>query len=1043
MLGLDGLLRPASSSPAGGRPRADMDEQFQPCLDGIEYDDFNFGSHMMEQKEPLMETVEGPYLVIIEQPKQRGFRFRYGCEGPSHGGLPGASSEKGRKTYPTVKICNYTGMARIEVDLVTHSDPPRVHAHSLVGKQCNEAGNCIAIVGPKDMTAQFSNLGVLHVTKKNMMEIMKEKLKQQKMRNRSHLLTESELREIELEAKELKKVMDLSIVRLRFTAYLRDSSGNFTLALQPVISDPIHDSKSPGASNLKISRMDKTAGSVRGGDEVYLLCDKVQKDDIEVRFYEDDENGWQAFGDFSPTDVHKQYAIVFRTPPYHKPKIDRPVTVFLQLKRKRGGDVSDSKQFTYYPVVEDKEEVERKRKKVLPQFPQHFGGGSHMGGAGGGAGGFGSGGGGNLSFPYSPGLAYNSIYSPGPHPVGGYQGGVQMKGPEAEGPQSDRQAPAESVYCKELQKHAQLCQLWMLALARRNAHALLDYSVTADPRMLLAVQRHLAASQDENGDTPLHLAIIHEQTAVIKQLIEVIVSIPSQQIINISNNLQQTPLHLAVITKQSQVVQLLLQARADPTLLDRYGNSLLHLALQTGDEEMLRTLLAHLGGAAPYLLHLPNFHGLLPVHLAVKAKSLACLDLLVRKGADVDAVERQGGRTPLHLAVEMENLNMATHLVKKLGADVNRRTFARNTPLHLAAGLGSPTLTKLLLKAGKALPSLPSPQPRLPVPGSAPAQSRPLGPGQTCPFGGSVHPSLAGADVLCENDEPISPSSSEASSDTDADPEEQELAMELGEPALAVERGTNPEPPVQVHGQAGRRQRRCHTPLDLTRSQKVRGTGGPNPWERFHGGYIREGAELQEMLLQGCLCPTMSWGEQGVGRRGALAGALGDAHVRVSVLQVREILLQASQQGPEVELPAAPWPGKVLSLDSEALQGLEQLLNQDCSGSDWIELAKRLGLCSLVETYKDTPSPSISLLRSYELAGGSLGGLLEALDSMGLHKAVRMLHKTEALEKLQSTELKEDSAYGSESVEEEQAPALALKPGPGGELPHSQQPQVH
>ncbi|XP_064319735.1 nuclear factor NF-kappa-B p100 subunit isoform X1 [Phalacrocorax carbo] len=931
MLGLDGLLRPASSSPAAGRPRADMDEQFQPCLHGIDYDDLSFSSHMMEQKEPLIETVEGPYLVIIEQPKQRGFRFRYGCEGPSHGGLPGASSEKGRKTYPTVKICNYIGMARIEVDLVTHSDPPRVHAHSLVGKQCNEAGNCIAIVGPKDMTAQFSNLGVLHVTKKNMMEIMKEKLKQQKTRNRSHVLTEAELREIELEAKELKKVMDLSIVRLRFTAYLRDSSGNFTLALQPVISDPIHDSKSPGASNLKISRMDKTAGSVRGGDEVYLLCDKVQKDDIEVRFYEDDENGWQAFGDFSPTDVHKQYAIVFRTPPYHKPKIDRPVTVFLQLKRKRGGDVSDSKQFTYYPVVEDKEEVERKRKKVLPQFPQHFGGGSHMGGAGGGAGGFGSGGGGNLSFPYSPGLAYNSIYSPGPHPVGGYQGGVQMKGPEAEGPGNDRQAPAESMYCKELQKHAQLYQLCMMALARRNAHALFDYSVTADPRMLLAVQRHLAASQDENGDTPLHLAIIHEQTAVIKQLIEVM---PNQHIINISNNLQQTPLHLAVITKQPQVVQLLLQAHADPTLLDRYGNSLLHLALQAGDEEMLRTLLAHLGSDAPYLLNLPNFQGLLPVHLAVKAKSLACLDLLVRKGADVNAVERQGGRTPLHLAVEMENLNMATHLVKKLGADVNSWTFARNTPLHLAAGLGSPILTKLLIKAG--------------------------------------------ADVLCENDEPISPSSSEASSDTDADPEEQELAMELGELAPAAEHSTNPEPPAQGHGQAGHRHRRCHTPLDLTRSQKV-----------------------------------------------------------------REILLQASQQGPEVELPTAPWPGKVLSLDSEVLQGLEQLLNQDRSGSDWIELAKRLGLCSLVETYKDTPSPSVSLLRSYELAGGSLGGLLEALDSMGLHKAVRMLHKTEVLEKLQSTELKEDSAYGSESVEEEQAATLALKPGPGGELPHSQQPQVH
>lgn len=54
------------------------------------------------------------------------------------------------------------------------------------------------------------------------------------------------------------------------------------------------------------------------------------------------------------------------------------------------------------------------------------------------------------------------------------------------------------------------------------------------------------------------------------------------------------------------------------------------------------------------------------MHLAVKAKSLACLDLLVRTGADVNAAERQSGRTPLHLAVEMENLNMATHLVKKV-----------------------------------------------------------------------------------------------------------------------------------------------------------------------------------------------------------------------------------------------------------------------------------------------------------------------------------------------------------------------------------------
>ena len=38
----------------------------------------------------------------------------------------------------------------------------------------------------------------------------------------------------------------------------------------------------------------------------------MPSDDIEIRFYEeDDEGGWEAFGDFSPTDVHKQVRSVF------------------------------------------------------------------------------------------------------------------------------------------------------------------------------------------------------------------------------------------------------------------------------------------------------------------------------------------------------------------------------------------------------------------------------------------------------------------------------------------------------------------------------------------------------------------------------------------------------------------------------------------------------------------------------------------------------------------------------------------------------------
>ncbi|XP_071987010.1 nuclear factor NF-kappa-B p100 subunit [Engystomops pustulosus] len=894
-------------------------EPYEPIIPNGDLDANGFG--YLEHNEPDSDIQNGPYLSIIEQPKQRGFRFRYVCEGPSHGGLPGASSEKGKKTYPTVKIFNYVGLAKIEVDLVTHTDPPHVHAHSLVGKHSTETGSCIVTVGPKDMTAQFNNLGIVHVTKKSQIDILKQKIKQQLLRNDRgrRTLTDLEEKKIEAEVKELKKVTDLSIVRLRFTAYLPDSTGAFTLPLRPVISDPIHDSKSPGASNLRISRMDKISGSVQGGDEVYLLCDKVQKDDIEVRFYEDDENGWQAFGDFSPTDVHKQYAIVFRTPPYHNKKIDRPVTVFLQLKRKRGGDVSDSKQFTYYPLEQDKEEVERKRRKDLPSL-NHFGG--SMGGAGGGSGGFGHGGGNNMN--YSFGGMHTGFFTPS---GGVYQtGGYMMNEASSEGNLKKEEPPSSPTpESSASQPRVHTCNMRMLSLAQRTSKALMDYAVTADPRMLLAVHRPLAATHDQNGDTPLHLAIIHQQTAVIQQLLDVLQGMPNQHIFNACNNLHQTPLHLGVITKQYQAVNMLLKAGADPTILDRYGNSVLHLAVQAEDVKMLHVLLENTFSKYKHLLNMPDYNGLYPVHWAVKVKSEKCLEWLVKSGADVNAAERKSGRSPLHIAVEMDNLNMAIFLIKKLGANVNTQTFGGNTPLHLAASLGSPVLTKMLINAG--------------------------------------------ADALLQNDEPVRTATSSDSDDTDS---ESDVQMDTD----SDQQGDTDSGEDETMDSDQDNRRICcgvkrrypgHTPLDLTRSQKV-----------------------------------------------------------------RDILSQHSSGG-TARSRAGPEPVNILSLETNTVQRLERLLNEGQTGSDWTELASRLRLQSLVDTYRNTSSPTESLLRSYELAGGSLLGLIQTLQAMGLNEGVEILRKSESHIKQENQDLEADSGYGSQSVGNEQSTTSEpQKPSPSG-----------
>uniref|UniRef100_A0A4W3J225 Nuclear factor NF-kappa-B p105 subunit n=1 Tax=Callorhinchus milii TaxID=7868 RepID=A0A4W3J225_CALMI len=660
---------------------------------------------------------------------QRGFRFRYGCEGPSHGGLPGASSEKNKKTYPTVKICNYVGNAKIVVQLVTCGKTAvHLHAHSLVGKQC-EKGICLVQLGPKEMTSVFPNLGILHVTKKNVASTLEQRMVHACIMgynngivihpeiNHRHIetcsmreLTERERELIHQASIQQAKEMDLSVVRLMFTALLPDSSCRFTRRLEPVISDPIYDSKAPNASNLRIVRMDKTAGCVTGGDEVYLLCDKVQKDDIQVRFYEENENGgiWEALGDFGPTDVHRQFAIVFRTPKYRDLTISKPASVFVQLRRRSDNETSEPKPFTYYPQINDKEEVQRKRQKLLPNFSDHFGGGGGGGMYGGGGGA--AGGGGGDPYPYPPGATNASAGMK--HGNGAiivplfklifFLGGsasclVQCENPS---PCIEHQNQTEnSMHPTYTWKYWYFTEL-ALNLAERHAKALLDYSITGDVKILLAVQRYLTTVQDENGDAALHLAIIHLQPLVAQQLLQVIVSIPNNEIVDMRNHLYQTPLHLAVITRQTEVVELLLKAGADMSLLDCHGNSVLHKAAEQGDVKTLNILLNKKGKALTDLLALPNNAGCYAIHLAVLANSLPCLRQLIAAGAAVDAQEQRSGRTALHLAVEQENISLAGSLLLEGNAEVDAITFDGCTPLHVAAGRGSAKLSALLMAAG-------------------------------------------------------------------------------------------------------------------------------------------------------------------------------------------------------------------------------------------------------------------------------------------------------------------------------------------------------
>ncbi|KAM9335177.1 transcription factor p65 [Symphorus nematophorus] len=287
-----------------------------------------------------------PFIEIIEQPKPRGMRFRYKCEGRSAGSIPGEKSNDTTKTHPAIKVHNYSGPLRVRISLVTKNAPYKPHPHELVGKDCKH-GYYEADLQERRIHS-FQNLGIQCVKKKDVNEAITCRLQ---TNNNPFSIPEAKVWEEEF---------DLNSVRLCFQASITLPTGELC-PLDPVVSQPIYDNRAPNTAELKICRVNRNYGSCKGGDEIFLLCDKVQKEDIEVRFFQD---SWEGKGTFSQADVHRQVAIVFRTPPYRDTNLSEPIRVKMQLRRPSDREVSEPMDFQYLPSDPDEYRLNEKRKRT-------------------------------------------------------------------------------------------------------------------------------------------------------------------------------------------------------------------------------------------------------------------------------------------------------------------------------------------------------------------------------------------------------------------------------------------------------------------------------------------------------------------------------------------------------------------------------------------------------------------------------------------------------------------------------------------------------
>lgn len=205
----------------------------------------------------------------------------------------------------------------------------------------------------------------------------------------------------------------------------------------------------------------------------------------------------------------------------------------------------------------------------------------------------------------------------------------------------------------------------------------------------LQLQRALMA--DEDGDRPIHVAVVHGDERLVRWLCHSMKSVGAS--LDLTNYLSQTPLHLAVLVKNVNLIRILLKEGATINPRDRRGNTVLHLAVQYFNRKCLDLLLQHT--PCQSILNTRNYDGYTPLHVAVFDQNMAAIEMLLASGCDINAQDGKSGRTALMHSVLSKKDDIVC-LLKKFGACSYRSDYSGVNPLHVATENGSVVMMAVL-----------------------------------------------------------------------------------------------------------------------------------------------------------------------------------------------------------------------------------------------------------------------------------------------------------------------------------------------------------
>ena len=270
----------------------------------------------------------------------------------------------------------------------------------------------------------------------------------------------------------------------------------------------------------------------------------------------------------------------------------------------------------------------------------------------------------------------------------------------------------QSETCKRQQQHRQNNQIqsdeFISLETNRTGHGV-DENVQDD----LPAWCHIIET-DSEGDNLLFIAIINEMTELAIVMIDLV---PDYILLSAKNNVFQSALHLAALTDNHVVARRLVVAGARIDQQDQNGNTPLHIACTRGSFTVAEVLLNPVQYSEtlqnsyeipyqriPQNLTIRNYKGQDCLTLAAINNHKHIIDLLLRKGADINSKDLKTGKTIIHIASEAGDVQFAECLCSKYGVDLNARTYAGYTPVELAYFRGHYTLAETVLSRGAEHP---------------------------------------------------------------------------------------------------------------------------------------------------------------------------------------------------------------------------------------------------------------------------------------------------------------------------------------------------